>query len=128
VVCRRNPNGKLRWEPMASSSSQGTINMMSSAEQRFSVPLPPQQLFVPGTSQFVPMQGFPQYQSAPTPHRLLLCRLSLELRVCLTRRLSGVLLLISLRELPLLGYFWSFCAARCGWQGARRRGDRYDFS
>jgi hypothetical protein len=38
-------------------------------------------------------------------HRLLLCRLSLELRVCLTRRLSGVLLLISLRELPLLRVF-----------------------
>jgi hypothetical protein len=67
VVCRRNPNGKLRWEPVTSSSSQGTINMMSSAEQQFSVPLPPQQLFVPGTSQFVPMQGFPQYQAAPTP-------------------------------------------------------------
>jgi hypothetical protein len=61
VVCRRNPNGKLRWEPVTSSSSQGTINMMSSAEQQFSVPLPPQQLFVPGTSQFVPIQGFPQY-------------------------------------------------------------------
>jgi hypothetical protein len=67
VVCRRNPNGKLRWEPVTSSSSQGTINMMSSAEQQFSVPLPPQQLYVPGTSQFVPMQGFPQYQVAPTP-------------------------------------------------------------
>jgi hypothetical protein len=41
--------------------------MMSSAEQQFSVPLPPQQLYVPGTSQFMPMQGFPQYQVAPTP-------------------------------------------------------------
>jgi hypothetical protein len=59
VVCRRNPNGKLRWEPATFSSSQGTINMMSSAEQQFSVPLPPQQLFVPWTSQFVTMQGFP---------------------------------------------------------------------
>jgi hypothetical protein len=67
VVCRRNPNGKLRWEPMTSSSSQGTINMMSSAEQQFSVPLPPQQFYVPRTSQFVPMQGFPQYLAAPTP-------------------------------------------------------------
>jgi hypothetical protein len=67
VVCRRNPNGKLRWEPVTSSSSQGTINMMSSAEQQFSVPLPPQQFFVPRTSQFVPMQGFPQYQATPTP-------------------------------------------------------------
>jgi hypothetical protein len=66
-VCRRNPNGKLRWEPVTSSSSQGTINMMSSVEQQFSVPLPSQQLFVPGTSQFVSMQGFPQYQVAPTP-------------------------------------------------------------
>jgi hypothetical protein len=67
VVCRRNPNGKLRWEPVTSSSSQGTINMMSSAEQQFSDPLPSQQLYVPGISQFVPMQGFPQYQAAPTP-------------------------------------------------------------
>jgi hypothetical protein len=25
VVCRRNPNGKLRWEPVTSSSSQGTV-------------------------------------------------------------------------------------------------------
>jgi hypothetical protein len=60
VVCKRNPNGKLRWQPVTSSSSQGTINMMSSVEQQFSVPLPPQQFYVPGTSQFVPMQGFPQ--------------------------------------------------------------------
>jgi hypothetical protein len=50
VVCRRNPNGKLRWEPMTSSSSQGTINMMSSAEQQFLVPLRPQQFYVPRTS------------------------------------------------------------------------------
>jgi hypothetical protein len=28
---------------------------MSSAEQQFSVPLPLQQLYVPGSSQFVPM-------------------------------------------------------------------------
>jgi hypothetical protein len=41
--------------------------MMSSAEQQLSVPLPPQQFYVPGTSQFVPMQGFPQYLDAPTP-------------------------------------------------------------
>jgi hypothetical protein len=67
VVCRRNPNGKLRWELVTSSSSQGTISMMSSAEQQFSVPLPPQQLYVPGTSLFMPMQGFPQYLAAPTP-------------------------------------------------------------
>jgi hypothetical protein len=32
--------------------------MMSSAEQQFSVPLPLQQFYVPGTSQFVPMQRF----------------------------------------------------------------------
>jgi hypothetical protein len=57
-VCRRNPNGKLRWEPVASSSSQGTVNMMSSVEQQF---------YVPGTPQFVPKQGFPQYLAAPTP-------------------------------------------------------------
>jgi hypothetical protein len=50
VVCRRNPNGKLIWEPVTSSSSQGTVNMMSSAEQQFSVPLPPQQFYVPRTS------------------------------------------------------------------------------
>jgi hypothetical protein len=67
VVCRRNPNGKLTWEPVTSSSSQGTINMMSSVEQQFSVPLPSHQFYVPGTSQFVPMQGFPQYLAVPTP-------------------------------------------------------------
>jgi hypothetical protein len=41
--------------------------MMSSAEQQFAVPLPPQQFYVPGTSQFVAMQGFPQYLAVPTP-------------------------------------------------------------
>ena len=105
MVCRRNPNGKLRWEPIASSSSQGTINMMSSAEQQFSVPLPPQQLYVPGTSQFVPMQGFPQYQVVPAPAPSTLCCLSLELRACLIQWLSGVLLLISLWGLSLLRVF-----------------------
>jgi hypothetical protein len=65
-VCRRNPNGKLRWEPVTSSSSQGTVNMMSSTEQQFSVPLPPQQFYVPGTPHFVPMQGFPHYLAAAT--------------------------------------------------------------
>jgi hypothetical protein len=40
---------------------------MSSAEQQFLVPLPPQQFYVPRTSQFVSMQGFPQYLAAPTP-------------------------------------------------------------
>jgi hypothetical protein len=32
---------------------------MSSAEQQYSVPLPLRQFYVPGTSQFVSMQGFP---------------------------------------------------------------------
>jgi hypothetical protein len=41
--------------------------MMSRTEQQFSVPPPPQQFYVPGTSQFVPMQGFPQYLAVPTP-------------------------------------------------------------
>jgi hypothetical protein len=40
VVCRRNLNGKLKWEPVTSSSSQGTVNMMATAEQQFSVPHP----------------------------------------------------------------------------------------
>jgi hypothetical protein len=66
-VCRRNPNGKLIWEPVTSSSSQGTVNVMSSAEQQFSVPPPPHQFYVPGTPQFVPMQGFPRHLAAPTP-------------------------------------------------------------
>jgi hypothetical protein len=41
--------------------------MMSSAEQQFLVPLPPQQFYVPRTSQFMPMHGFPQYLATPTP-------------------------------------------------------------
>jgi rubrerythrin len=49
VVCRRNPNGKLKWEPVNSSSSQGTVNMMSSAKQQFSVSPPQQQFYMPGT-------------------------------------------------------------------------------
>jgi hypothetical protein len=67
VVCRRNPNGKLKWEPVTSSSSHGTVNMMSSAEQQFSVPSPQKQFYMPGTPKFVPMPGLPQYLVAPTP-------------------------------------------------------------
>jgi hypothetical protein len=66
VVCRRNPNGKLKWESATSSSSQGTVNVMSIAEQQFSVPPPQQQFYMPGTPQFVPMLGFSQYLVAPT--------------------------------------------------------------
>jgi hypothetical protein len=67
VVCRRNPNGKLKWELVTSSSSQGTVSVMSITEQSFSVPPPQQQFYMPGASQFVPMPGFPQYLAAPTP-------------------------------------------------------------
>jgi hypothetical protein len=41
--------------------------MMSSAEQQYLVPLPTQQFYVSETSQFMLMQGFPQYLAAPTP-------------------------------------------------------------
>jgi hypothetical protein len=109
VVCRRNPNGKLRWEPVTSSSSQGTFNMMSSVAQQFSIPLPPQQFYVLGTPQFVIYRVFLSIWPRLL-HRLLLYHLSLELRVCLIRRLSGVLLLTSLRELPLL---WVFLEHMC---------------
>jgi hypothetical protein len=67
VVCRRNPNGKLKWEPVTSSSLQGTVNMMTTAEQQFSVRPPQQRFYMPGTPQFLPMLGFPQFLAAPTP-------------------------------------------------------------
>jgi hypothetical protein len=67
VVCRRNPNGKLKWEPMTSSSSQGTVNMMTTAEQQFSVPPPQQRFYMPGTPQFFPMPGLSQFLAARTP-------------------------------------------------------------
>jgi hypothetical protein len=66
VVCRRNPNGKLKWEPVTSSSSQGTVNVMSIAKHQFYT-TPQQQFYMPGTPQFLPMPGFPQYLAAPTP-------------------------------------------------------------
>jgi hypothetical protein len=105
VVYRRNANGKLKWEPVTSSSSQGTVNMMSSAEQQFSVPLPPQQFYVPGLLSSCRCRVFLSIWLRLLLHQLLPCRLSLELHVCLTRRLSGVLLLTSLWEFPLLRVF-----------------------
>jgi hypothetical protein len=32
VVCRKNPNGKVKWELVTSSASRGTINKMTSTE------------------------------------------------------------------------------------------------
>jgi hypothetical protein len=52
---------------MTSSSSQGTINMMTIAEQQSSVSPPQQQFYMLGTPQFLPMPGFPQFLAAPTP-------------------------------------------------------------
>jgi hypothetical protein len=67
VVCRRNPNGKLKWEPVTTSSSQGTINMMATTEQQFSVPPPQLQFYMSGTPQYLSVPSFPQYLAAPTP-------------------------------------------------------------
>jgi hypothetical protein len=81
VVCRRNPNGKLKWEPVTSSSSQGTINMMATTEQQFSVP---QQFYMPGIPQYLHVPFFPQCLAAPTPAPTAPYHLSLELLVCLS--------------------------------------------
>jgi len=66
VVCRRNPNAKLRWEPVSSSASSGTANMLTSTQQHVSVPPSQQYLAAP---------SYPQYLAAPstpaaplTPH------------------------------------------------------------
>ena len=66
MVCRRNPNGKLKWEPVTSSSSQGTVNMMATTEQNC-LYRPSATVYMPGTPQYLPMSGFPQYLAAPTP-------------------------------------------------------------
>jgi hypothetical protein len=105
VVCRRNPNGKLKWELVTSSSSQGTVNMMSSAEQQLSVPPPLQQFYVPGPLSSCLCRVFLSIWPRLLLHRPLRYHPSLELRVCLIRRLRGVLLLTSLQKLPLLRVF-----------------------
>uniref|UniRef100_A0A0A9CRD4 Retrotransposon gag domain-containing protein n=1 Tax=Arundo donax TaxID=35708 RepID=A0A0A9CRD4_ARUDO len=57
VVCRKNPNGKLRWEPVSSSASSGTANMLTSTQQHLSVT---------PTQQYLSAPFYPQYLIAPT--------------------------------------------------------------
>ncbi|XP_062231056.1 uncharacterized protein LOC133928650 isoform X2 [Phragmites australis] len=40
VVCRRNANGKLRWEPVTSSNSGGTVQMMAVTPSLVPLPTP----------------------------------------------------------------------------------------
>jgi hypothetical protein len=38
VVCRKNPNGKVKWELLTPTPSSGTTNMMTTSHQQFFVP------------------------------------------------------------------------------------------
>jgi hypothetical protein len=101
VVCRRNPNGKLNWEPVTSSSSQGTVNVMSIVEQQFSVPPLSSSSICLGLLSLCLCQVSLSTWPRLLLHQLLMYHPSSELHDCLILRLHGVLLLISLWELPL---------------------------
>jgi hypothetical protein len=56
VVCRKNPNRKVKWELATPTTCSGTANMMTSSHQQFSVP---------PTEQYLPAPFHPQYMMAP---------------------------------------------------------------
>jgi hypothetical protein len=49
VVCRKNPNGEVKWELVTPTTSSGTANMMTTSHQQFFVPPTQQQFSVPPT-------------------------------------------------------------------------------
>jgi hypothetical protein len=49
VVCRKNPNRKVKWELVTPTTSSGTANMMTSSHQQFFVPPTQLQFSVPPT-------------------------------------------------------------------------------
>ncbi|KAG2577826.1 hypothetical protein PVAP13_6NG233400 [Panicum virgatum] len=71
VVCRKNPNGKVRWEEISTSASSGTMQMLATPPSTYwSVP-PTQQCLMapPVTSPIVltPQSGGYWLPHAPTP-------------------------------------------------------------
>ena len=70
VVCRKNPNGKVRWEEISSSASSGTVQMLAIPPSTYwSVPPTQQCLMAPLTSPIVltPQSGGYWLPHAPTP-------------------------------------------------------------
>jgi hypothetical protein len=65
VVCRMNPNAKLHWEPVSSSTSSDTANMLTSTQQHVSVPPTHQYLGAPSYPQYLAISSTPA--APPTP-------------------------------------------------------------
>jgi hypothetical protein len=75
VVCRKNPNSKVRWELVSTPASSGAAHMLTATEQHFSTPptlpyLPasfhPQYVTAPNSTLMAPYSGAPCLPSAPT--------------------------------------------------------------
>jgi hypothetical protein len=78
VVCRKNPNGKVKWELVTPTASSGIANMMTTSHQQFFVPPTQQQFSVPPTEKYLPALFHPQYLMTPnstpmTPYSRPLC-------------------------------------------------------
>jgi hypothetical protein len=74
VVCRKNPNLKVRWELVSTPASGGAAHMLTASEQHFSTPpalpyLPapfhPQYVMAPNSTLMTPYSGAPRLPSAP---------------------------------------------------------------
>jgi len=66
VVCRQNPNSKVRWEQVSSTFSQrGSAHMMANSSQAQQLPM---QQFLPATPthQFLPAPPMQQFLPAPS--------------------------------------------------------------
>jgi hypothetical protein len=73
VVCRKNPNRKVKWELVTPTASSGTANMMTTSHQQFCATnsttvfrtTHSAQFSVPPTQQYLPAPFHPQYLTAP---------------------------------------------------------------
>jgi hypothetical protein len=75
VVCRKNPNSKLIWEPVVNSSSgqRGNAHMMTGAPSGIQYnTIPAEQLLpTPPVQQYLPAPPMQQYLPAPPSQRIL---------------------------------------------------------
>jgi hypothetical protein len=74
VVCRKNPNLKVRWELVSTPASGSTAHMLTASEQHFSTlstlpylpaPFHPQYVTAPNSTLMAPYSGAPHLPSAP---------------------------------------------------------------
>jgi hypothetical protein len=70
VVCRKNPNSKLIWEPVVNSSSRqhGNAHMMAGAPSGIQLTTFPVQQLLPTPPVQQYLSALPIQQYLPTPH------------------------------------------------------------